>query len=180
MNRSNYISGNIVIKETGIDDLDNVMRLWNDGEVMKFVGFPQGLGVTLEKLRPWLPRAVNKPQTCHYSIYKDGKYCGEAFYKVNSKTGTAALDIKLFPHARGKGIATKALSFVIDKAFDVGLAERVYVDPYPDNTKAWRLYEKLGFISKPRPEYLEEWETYLEITRDEWYSRRASRKFGKS
>jgi len=39
--------------------------------------------------------------------------------------------------------------------------------------KAWRLYERLGFISKPRPEYLEEWETYLEITRDEWYSRRA-------
>ncbi len=38
LSSSSFTSGNIVIKETSIDDLSNVMKLWNDGEVMKFAG----------------------------------------------------------------------------------------------------------------------------------------------
>ena len=30
----------IEIKETNIKDIDNVQRLWADGDVMQFVGFP--------------------------------------------------------------------------------------------------------------------------------------------
>ena len=45
---------------------------------------------------------------------------------------------------------------------------RVYVEPSPANKKAWALYEKLGFVSKSRPTYLEDEDTYLELTKDEW------------
>jgi len=139
---------------------------------MSFVGFPDGLGYTLEKLEDWLTWVMNKPSRCHYSIYnKEIGYCGETFYDVDAETGTSALDIKLLPMAQGKGIAKTALEFVINKAFDEGNAERVYVDPHPDNHKAWTLYGKLGFISKPRPKYLEDYDTYLEITKDEWSRR---------
>jgi len=48
------------------------------------------------------------------------------------------------------------------------LATKAYVDPNPANKKAWALYEKLGFISKPRPEFLPPDETYLEVTKDLW------------
>ena len=145
------------------------MELWNNGDVMLYVGFPDGIGVTLEDLEKWLIWAINKPGRCHYSIYVERiGYCGEAFYDVDTEHETASLDIKLLPNARGKGIAEKAFRFVIDKAFTVGTAESVYVDPHPDNLKAWALYEKIGFLSKPRPSYLEEGDTYMEFTREEW------------
>ena len=158
----------ITIKETTKDDLENVMSLWNDGDVMHFVGFPEGLGTTIERMESWINWVIAKPQRCHYSIYaKDIGYCGETFYNVDDN-GAAALDIKLFAKARGKGIAKKALLFAIDQAFVEGKAKLVYVDPHPDNKNAWKLYDRLGFLSKPRPKYLDEGETYLEITRAQW------------
>lgn len=165
----NLLSEDIRIKETSLDDLENVARLWNDGEVMFYVGFPEGLGTNAEKLEKWLKWAVSKPNRCHYSVYADGiGYCGETFYEVDEKYKLSALDIKLFKESRGKGIAYKALSFAIEQAFNEGGAEVVYVDPVLENKKAWALYEKLGFESKPRPEYLEEGNTYLELTKEQW------------
>ncbi|MBW6472072.1 MAG: GNAT family N-acetyltransferase [Anaerolineaceae bacterium] len=163
----------IIIKETSKDDLLNIMSLWNNGEVMSFVGYPQGLGMTLPKLMDWLPWAISKPNRCHYSIYHDEiGYCGETFYHVDDIYQTAALDIKLLPEAQGRGIAEYALRFAIENAFLHGQAKRVYVDPHPDNLKAWKLYRKLGFTSKTRPEYLQEWDTYLEISREDWVNLR--------
>ena len=160
------------IRETTKRDFENLVLLWNNGAVMSFVGFPDGLGITLEEMDEWLAWAINKPNRCHYSIYANEiGYCGETFYNVDSETKTAALDIKLLPTAQGKSIAKTALKFAINKAFDTGKAERVYVDPHPDNHKAWVLYEKLGFTSKPRPKYLHDSVSYLEITKDEWSSR---------
>ena len=63
------------------------------------------------------------------------------------------MDIKLFRFARGKGIATKALSYVIEEAFRNG-AETVWVDPRPANSKALALYRRLGFIRKEMPEHV--------------------------
>lgn len=159
----------LTIKETAKVDLANVMSLWNDGEVMHFVGFPDGLGMSMDKMERWLEWAINKPARCHYSIYHDELgYCGETFYSVDEH-GLAALDIKLLPKARGKGIAREALSFAIEQAFGPGQAKSVYVEPHVNNKNAWRLYERLGFLPKPRPEHLEENETYLEISREQWY-----------
>ncbi len=160
---------NLVIKDTNIDDLENVMNLWNNGEVMYYVGFPNGIDTTLEKLRKWIKWAINKPQRCHYSIYDDKLgYCGETFYDVDKKHNLAALDIKLLPIAQGKGIAYQSLSFVIKEAFNVGMAQKVYVDPHLDNKRAWKLYYKLGFISKARPTFLEDGDTYLELNISEF------------
>ena len=38
----------IEIRETTEKDLKNVQRLWADGDVMRFVGFPDGLHQTDE------------------------------------------------------------------------------------------------------------------------------------
>ena len=108
----------IEIKETNIKDIDNVQRLWADGDVMRFVGFPNGLHQTSDE-----------------------------------EHQSAALDIKLFGFARGRGIATAGLSFAIKEAFRNG-AEIVWVDPNPENTKAIALYKRLGFQQKAFPAYL--------------------------
>ena len=165
------------LKETSVSDLDNVRDLWNDGEVMKFVGFPEGLNITTDKLIPWLDSIIKaRPYTNNYSIYANELgYCGEAFYSVDKKS-YASLDIKLFKNCRGKGIAFQALCFVINKAFEEGKAKVVWVDPHPENINALKLYERVGFKAAEMPAYIQESELdgidyvpcYMEINRDDW------------
>ena len=160
----------ISVLETNEKDLSNVQRLWADGDVMKFVGFPDGLQQTDEDMARWYRWIVaSRPRLNHYSVFEDGIYCGETFYEIDeNRGGSAALDIKLFPFARGRGIAARALSFAIEEAFRQG-ASSVWVDPNVWNEKAIRLYERLGFIRKPMPEDLRETEgitaIYMEKTR---------------
>lgn len=44
------IAAMISIRETTSRDLKDVQKLWADGDVMKFVGFPEGLHETDEKM----------------------------------------------------------------------------------------------------------------------------------
>lgn len=163
----------IRIKQTTRDDLENVLELWNSGEVMYYVGFPHGLGVTIEGLKRWLNGVNQNELRKHYSIYThELGYCGETYYDIDKVHDLATLDIKLLPKAQGKGIATYALSYAIDQVFSNNLATRAYVDPNPENKKAWKLYEKLGFKKKDRPEFLEPYEIYLEITKELWHPER--------
>ena len=145
----------IEIKETSLQDLKNVQKLWADGEVMKYVGFPEGLCQSDEEMNEWYKWiSSNRPRLNHYCIFEDGMYLGETFYEIDQNhENSASLDIKLFSFARGKGIATKALKFAIDEAFKNG-ATKVWVDPNKENLKAISLYNRLGFIKKEMPAYL--------------------------
>jgi len=158
------------IRETSEADLAATRSLWADGEVMRFVGFPEGLHQTEEEMRDWL-RWIEEggPRRRHYSIYEKGRYCGEAFYEIDPDTGRAALDIKLKKEARGRGIAAAALRHAIGEAFANG-ASCAYVDPHRENAKALALYRRLGMTEKPLPPELYDPDypghLYFEIGRD--------------
>jgi len=138
---------------------------------MFYAGFPRGLGVTIERLQQWLTGVNQDIFSRHYSIYAENiGYCGETFYDIDRGHDLARLDIKLLPKAQGKGIAAYVFSHVIDQVFSNNLATKAYVDPHPDNKKASKLCAKLGFVSKPSPEFLEKGPTYLEVTPDTFKS----------
>jgi len=165
-------TGSVELRLTGEGDLENVQKLWASPEVMRYVGFPEGLHKTLEELRQWLPWVQQPPKRQHYSVYVQGVgYCGESYYDVD-ETGLACMDIKLLPCARGKGIGYTALAYALDQAFHVGKAERAYVDPNPENRKALALYASLGFLPAIRPAHLEPWDSlYFELTAEKWEAR---------
>lgn len=121
---------------------------------MKFVGFPDGLDYSSEKMKCWFAWIrERRPLTNHYSIFNGDEYAGETFYRVDPVHGLASMDIKLFAAARGKGIAARALSFAVEEAFRNG-ATAAWVEPRPDNRKAIALCRKLGFTEKERPAHL--------------------------
>ncbi|MCR4632939.1 MAG: GNAT family N-acetyltransferase [Erysipelotrichaceae bacterium] len=163
--------GTIEVKETTKDDLDDVRRLWADGDVMRYVGFPDGLIKTDEQMIDWFEWIeTGRPVLNHYSVFEDGRYCGESYYEIDAEHESAALDIKLFGFARGRGIAAAGLSHAIAEAFKNG-AKTLWVDPLPENVKAIALYERLGFQRKDFPEHLrskgEEWKSvYMELHKD--------------
>jgi RimJ/RimL family protein N-acetyltransferase len=160
---------NITIRKTKKDDLGQLQSLWNEGEVMKYVGFPHGLRMTFEEMTLWYERLSQKEYTTHYCIFEeDLGFVGETFFSLVKDHEIAMLDIKLLEKARGKNIAYTALSYAIDQAFDSTPAKKVYVDPNPENIPAWKLYLRLGFESKPRPDFLEPFEVYLECDKESW------------
>ena len=160
----------VTIRETRESDLSLVQALWADGDVMRFVGFPDGLHQSDAQMSGWYRRIESgRPSINHYSIFLDDRYCGESFYRIDPERGhRAALDIKLFPFARGQGIAAGGLSHAIAAAFRHG-ADVVWVDPDPNNAKAIALYRRLGFVQKAVPDDLRD-ETceqlYFELTRE--------------
>ena len=143
----------ITIKESTYEDIKNIQGLWADADVMKYV-WPGGLQETEEGVREWLNGYIlARPKSNHYSIFEDGKYCGETAYGIDEANHCAAMDIKLFSFAWGRGIATKALTHAMEEAFKNG-AETLWVDPHPANSKAIALYERLGFVRKEMPEHV--------------------------
>lgn len=142
------------IRETRVEDLQAIQRLWADGEVMKFVGFPNGLHYSDEEIQKWFQSLqTNRPVVNHYSLFEEEQYCGESFYAIDSVHQQAQVDIKLFEFARGRGLAMAGLSYAIEKAFQNG-AKIVWVDPQPNNLKAIALYKRLGFQIKDFPKHL--------------------------
>lgn len=125
-------------------DLPYLLALWNDGEVMKYVGFPNGLGIDQDEIEIWFSRLQSKKDRRHFSIYEDDVFVGETFYRVMSD-GIAHPDIKIKTSARGKGIAKASLSFCLDTLFANTEATIAVVDPHQDNEKAIQLYTSLGF-----------------------------------
>lgn len=169
------------VRETTAADLKNMQALWADGSVMNFVGFPQGFQQSDAEMRTWYQWINdNRPLINSFVIFENGIFCGESFYRINEQQQRhAALDIKLFPHARGRGIASRALAYTIKAAFKHG-ATAVWVDPHPLNTKAIALYQRLGFRQKALPEHLlsqplppditsrDSWQLYFELTEAEF------------
>lgn len=133
----------ISIKETTVNDLEKIQTLWNHPQVMYYVGFPQGLGYTMQQMHQWYEQLQKQTNQKHYSIYHNYQYCGETFYRL--KDHYAEMDIKLLPEAQGKGIASYALSYAIAEAFLNPSIKYVKVDPNPANQKAIHLYQRLGF-----------------------------------
>lgn len=133
--------------------------MWEDGEVMKFAGFPNGLKQPDKKIYQWIDncqtneklRLVIEDKVLHQVIGETG-YRFDLDYPFAKGKKTAAPDIKLIPEFWGKGLATEVLNVVIDHIFKNTDAEIIQMAPNVKNKAGLALYKKLGFkkIGKPR------------------------------
>ena len=157
----------ITLRGTSPDDLAALMSIWNDGRVMGWVGFPDGLGYDADDMAAWWDRLSAYANRHHFVIEADGiGFCGEAFFVVDEARRRAGLDIKLRPEARGRGIATRALGMLIERAFaDEPAVDAVWTEPSPENTPARRLYERCGLAPAERPADLPPGASYWELRR---------------
>jgi RimJ/RimL family protein N-acetyltransferase len=157
----------ITLRETMEDDLSDLVALWNNGSVMCWVGYPDGLGYRLDDALAWWKRLRTEPLRHHFVVSAPGiRFAGEAFYRVEPDQRRAGADIKLLPVAQGRGIATAALLALCERVFsgEPGV-DVVWVEPSAENTAARRLYARCGFGSAPRPPDLPPGDSYWERRR---------------
>jgi RimJ/RimL family protein N-acetyltransferase len=154
--------------------LPDLLRLWNDGRVMRWVHIPDGLGYDLGDAARWLDRVDANPDQHHFVVHHDDiGFCGELNYRVDGSHNSASLDIKFVPEAQGKGLATRAFQHLIDLVFtaEPGV-DAVWVEPWPENAAAQRLYARCGLRPRPRPAHLLEGPSYWELRKLDWHAGR--------
>jgi len=165
------INGNsVIIKETESSDLKNLQNLWNNGEIMGAVGYPDGLDQTFAEMNNWFNSIQENEYLNHYVVLnKDKDFCGELFYRKNIKHNRAGLDIKFLPEARGQRLATEALQLFIDYIFEnEDNIEAVWTEPAEENRPVRALYTRLGLEEKERPEDMQSCRSYWELAREDW------------
>ena len=166
-----YTGERVMIKETQKKDLKNILSLWNNGAVMQWVGFLEGLNITSEKIQEWFSSIQKSGLANHYVVVtkENDLFIGELFYMKNPEHKRAGLDIKLLPESQGKGLATETLKLFIDLIFKTeDQIDAVWTEPSKDNTAARGLYSRCGLKETVRPDDMEPAASYWELTREEW------------
>lgn len=157
------------LQPTTSADLPALGALWNDGRVMRWVGFPDGLGLDEQDVRDWWQAMSADPDRHHFVVLDDqGRFCGEAYYRFDRAHGRASLDIKLLPEFQSRGIARAALTDLIDLVLATEPdAQAVWTEPSEENQAARRLYHRCGLRSRPRPDDLPGAHDYWELRRED-------------
>ncbi len=174
---------NIVIRSAAIDDAAQLNIWWNDGKVMEIVGFPNGLGESLEdtinNIKGWEGKLS---QLCIIEI--DGKPVGELNYKINDDNaaypGWKICDFNY----QNKGYGTKIITMLFEFIFtDEAINTRFHIkkivwDTTFENKRAQHVYEtkigakKIGVQEKSWKDQLGIWRSAVdyEITREVFFN----------
>lgn len=157
----------LTLTSTRVEDLPDLIALWNDGRVMQWVGFPEGLGYTAEKAGRWLDGLAQSATSYHYCARtRDGEFLGEVFCRLDPENRRAGLDIKFLPDAQGRGLSREALLTLIDWIFDrFPEIAAVWTEPRADNLAARTLYYACGLRETERPTGMHEADSYWERRR---------------
>ena len=178
---------NIVIRSAAIDDAAQLNSWWNDGQVMEIVGFPNGLGASLEDTINNIKRCEGKlSQLCIIEI--DGKPVGELNYKINydnaAYPGWKICDFNYQNKGYGPKIITMLFEFIftneaINTRFPI---KKIVWDTTLENKRAQHVYEakikakKTGIRENDWQDQLGNWRTAVdyEITKDDYFNNVAS------
>ena len=113
----------------------------NDPEIQR--GFGLARTLTLESHRAWI--AANSSSLIWAIISESDEHCGNVLLHPAPARRSSYLQIYLDAAARGKRVASRALTSVLNYGFnDLGL-HRIWLHTLPGNTAAETLYRKLGF-----------------------------------
>ncbi|MCB2112133.1 MAG: GNAT family protein [Parvularculaceae bacterium] len=100
---------------------------------------------TIENLQKWT-KGLEDSSWAVCDI-EDGPALGRIALFPDRNPSNAVMEAAcmITPAARGKNLAARALSIVIDEAFDKRGVRRIFADVDPDNLPSIRTFEKLGF-----------------------------------
>lgn len=135
---------NLIIRDAELKDADKLCLWWNNGRIMAHAGFPNGVGISVEKLQKEVANTEASTVT-RLIIEADNRAIGEMSYR-NTEEGSVEIGIKICDqNQQEKGYGRILLSMLIKELFRTGYT-KILLDTNISNTRAQHVYEKLGFI----------------------------------
>lgn len=134
----------MIIRHTTLDDIDNIMGWVNDPVVLeKFANFKS---VSREDELEFLKTLLVSKGDKTYTVEENGEYLGQvSINKIYWAAMNGRLAMAIHPNHRGRGVATKAISLLIDKAFNEIKLHKLWMILKTDNIKGIELYQSMGF-----------------------------------
>ena len=129
--------GDLLLRDAVAADAPQLAAWWNDGSVMAHAGFPNGLGITEEKVTAGLGNG-------RLVMEENGRLIGEACYRKVDE-GIAEIGIKICEtDCQNRGLGRIILSMLISWLFEQGF-KKIVLDTNLTNKRAQHVYESLGF-----------------------------------
>ena len=155
------------IRPTTHDDLPFLQKLWNDGDVMRHRGYPEGMHITDEGMEHWWAMAPQAqcpipacspltPPHCIIELVENGAV-GELSYSVDMHQ-RGSLDLKLTPVYWGLGIAAEAMRLALRELFACAGVKTIIIEQPAANTRALKLLRRCGFRPAPTENHPDRWE----------------------
>ncbi|UCE66933.1 MAG: MtnX-like HAD-IB family phosphatase [Candidatus Zixiibacteriota bacterium] len=124
------------------NDFEN---LWETGEVMKNVGYPQGLGWSNQRYDKFWETLDRKSFVLFAVEDKNGRFMGEAKLSFPDEDNSCSHDVKLLPEYQGKGYGREAWGLLMELSRRRWPDSIMSVTPSVENAVAIELYKSLGF-----------------------------------
>jgi len=141
------VDDTLLLRNAKVSDIELLACWWADGEVMEHAGFPNGLKIDQEELAAkYVINNASGIETLRLMIEYDGKLIGETHYRL---IGRRVYDfgIKLCnKEYQNRGIGTQATNLLLTFLINDLQARRVVLSTTPENIRARKVYEKLGFV----------------------------------
>ncbi|MDD3803617.1 MAG: GNAT family N-acetyltransferase [bacterium] len=125
-------------------DADFISSLWQNGDVMKFVGFPEGIKESPENIIRITKERIKKGTEHHLIIERKGKSIGEALIRYDKKDKFAETDVKLLPKYQGRGYGIEVKRVLLMWIFKNTDARGVKATPNVKNIASIMMQEGVG------------------------------------
>lgn len=131
--------------ELNKQDINFLVKLHNNPEVMKYVGFPKGLGTTFENEKKLTEKNYNTDNARLLIYKKDNDVCiGACKVGIPNKEGFCEVDYKLFPEFWGNGFGSEILKGLANYIFEVKKYKGIQTTPNQKNVASQKMCEKIG------------------------------------
>ena len=139
---------NVEIRPLQEQDAYTSVKWRNDSEVFKFTGNTYKNEITLETELNWIRKVITNENEYRCAILADDVYVGNIY--LTDITDTSA-HYHIFIGNKeywGKGVAKEASKLILQYAFQILKLKNVLLRVKKQNTAAYRLYCKLGFVAE--------------------------------
>ena len=139
---------NVEIRPLQEQDAYTSVKWRNDSEVFKFTGNTYKNEITLETELNWIRKVITNENEYRCAILADDVYVGNIY--LTDITDTSA-HYHIFIGNKeywGMGVAKEASKLILQYAFQILKLKNVLLRVKKQNTAAYRLYCKLGFVAE--------------------------------
>lgn len=137
------------IRTAGMADTELLHRLWTDPRVMRFVGFPRGLSITVDQIADDLTQGVSTgafDRCLLVELRSTGEVIGECRLGTPDEAGIAETDVKLFPEHWGHRYGVEVKRGLVEHLFINTYCVAVQATPNVENAASIVMQEAVGGV----------------------------------
>ena len=136
------------VRKAQTSDIDFYLSLWNSGKVMQNVGFPNGLGISRERVKKQIEGYGESEfnRTLVVLEKSSGKAVGECKLGFPNEEGISITDIKLLPEFWGNGYGKEIKNALCLYLFSRTICKIVEASPNKKNLASQKMQETCGGV----------------------------------